>query len=97
MVVLQNHFYWLKLQQHVCKYIISYTSCAISKPTIKKHGLYTPLPTPDRPWEPISMDYMSIMPSTKHGNDCVFLIVNRFSKMIVLETYMKRIKVEGHH
>jgi hypothetical protein len=45
------------------------------KPTIKKQGLYTPLPTPDRPWQSISMDYMSGLPSTKHGNDCVFMVV----------------------
>jgi hypothetical protein len=57
--VLQRHFYWPKLRQDVSKYIWSYTSCAISKPTTKKQGLYTPLPTPDRPWESISMDYMS--------------------------------------
>jgi hypothetical protein len=64
-VVLQKHFYWPKLRQDVNKYIRSCTACVISKPTIKKQGLYTPLPTPERPWESISMDYMSGLPSTK--------------------------------
>jgi hypothetical protein len=54
--VLQQHFYWIKLQQYVSKYIRSCTSCAISKPTSKKQGLYTPLPTLNRPWESNSMD-----------------------------------------
>jgi hypothetical protein len=45
--MLQKHFYWMKLQQEVNKYTRSYTSCAISKPTTKKQGLYTPMPTPD--------------------------------------------------
>jgi hypothetical protein len=57
--MLQKHFYWPKLRQEVNKYIRSCTACAIAKPTTKKQGLYTPLPTPDRPWESISMDYMS--------------------------------------
>jgi hypothetical protein len=35
-VMLQKHFYWLKLRQEVNKYIRSYTACAISKPTTKK-------------------------------------------------------------
>jgi hypothetical protein len=69
--MLQKHFYWTKLRQEVNKYIRSCTACAIAKPTTKKQGLYTPLPTPDRPWESISMDYMSGLPSTKRGNDCV--------------------------
>jgi len=63
--ILQKYFYWPKLRQDVGKYIRSYTACAISKPTIKKQGLYTPLPTPIQPWESISLDYMSGLPFTK--------------------------------
>jgi len=76
--VLQKYFYWSKLRQDVGKYIKSCTACAIVKPTIKKQGLHTPLPTPSRPWESISMDYMSGLPSTKHGNDYIFMVVNKF-------------------
>jgi hypothetical protein len=49
MAVLHKHFYWLKLQQDVSKYIKSCTACAISKPTTKKQGMYTPLTTPGKP------------------------------------------------
>jgi hypothetical protein len=91
MVILQKHFYWPKLRQDINKYIISCTACAISKPTIKKQGLYTPLPTPENPWESISMDYMFGLLSTKQGNDCVFVIVDRFSKMAILTTCKKNI------
>jgi hypothetical protein len=57
--------------------------------------MYTPLPTPDMPWESISMDYMSGLPSTKMGNDCVFVVVDRFSKMTILATCKKRITIEA--
>jgi hypothetical protein len=30
------------------------------------------------------MDYMSSFPSTKHGHDFVFVVVDRFSKMDIL-------------
>jgi hypothetical protein len=93
--VLQQHFYWPKLRQDVNKYIRSCTACAISKPTTKKQGMYTPLPTPDRPWESISMDYMSGLPSTKRGNDCVFVVVDRFSKMVILAACKKSITTEA--
>jgi hypothetical protein len=65
--MLEKNFYWPKLRQGVDKYIRSYTSFTIAKPATKKQGLYTPLPTPDRPWESISMDYISGLPSTKQG------------------------------
>ena len=40
------------------------------------------------------MDYMSKLPSTKHGNDCVFVVVDQFSKMTILETCKETIAVE---
>jgi hypothetical protein len=89
--VLQKYFYWPNLRQDVWKYIKSSTAYAIAKPTIKKQGHYTPLPTPSCPWESISMDYMSGLPSTKHGNDYVFVVVDRFSKMSIMMAYKKNI------
>jgi len=93
--VLQKYFYWLNLQQDVGKYIRSCTAFAINKSTIKKQGLYTLLPTPSRPWESISMDYMLDLHSTKHGNYCVFLVVDRFSKMAIMVACKKNITVEA--
>ena len=40
------------------------------------------------------MDYMSGLPSTKHGNDCVFVVVDLFSKMAILIACKKRISTE---
>jgi hypothetical protein len=59
-----------------------------------KKGLYTSLPTLKRPWESISMDYMAGLPSTKKGNDCVFVVVDRFSEMAFLTAYKKSITME---
>jgi hypothetical protein len=40
------------------------------------------------------MDYMSGLPSTKKGNDCVFVVVDQFSKMAILIACKKNIIVE---
>jgi hypothetical protein len=89
--VLQKHFYWPKLRQDVGKYIRSCIAYAISKPTKKKQGLYTPLPTPDRLWESISMDYMPGHLPIKRVNDYVFVVVDHFSKMAILVSCKKNI------
>ena len=85
MAVLQKYFYWPKLCQDVGKYIRSCIAYAISKLAIKKQGMYIPLPTPPWPWEFVSMDYMSDLPSTKHDNDCIFVVVDEFSKLFIME------------
>jgi hypothetical protein len=41
------------------------------------------------------MDYMLGLPSTKKGNDCVFVVVDRFSKMAILATCKKSITTEA--
>eukprot|EP00253_Pinus_taeda_P006376 PITA_06376 len=41
------------------------------------------------------MDYMSGFPSTKHGNDCVFVVVDRFSKMAIMAVCKKNITTEA--
>jgi hypothetical protein len=89
---LQKYFYWLNLRQDVANYI---RSCAIAKLTITKQDLYTSFPTPIRPWESISMDYMSGIPSTKHGNDCVFMVVDIFSKMAMMAACKNNITAEA--
>jgi hypothetical protein len=85
-VALQNNLYWPKLRQDVNKYIKSCTTCVIPKPTTKNKVMYTPLPTPDRPWESILMDYIFGIPSTKQGNDSFLVDVDQFSKMAILTT-----------
>jgi hypothetical protein len=41
------------------------------------------------------MNYMLGLPSTKWGNDCVFLVVDRFSKMVILVACKKRITAKA--
>ena len=63
--------------------------------TIKKKGLYTLFLTPIWPCESISMDYMSFLPSTKHGNDYIFVVVDKFLKMANMAAYKKSITAEA--
>jgi hypothetical protein len=78
---LQHQFYWPSLQRRVEKFIRACTLCSQSKPSNRKHDMYQPLWVPSRPWESISMDFLSGMPTTQRKHDAIWVVVCRFSKM----------------
>ena len=41
------------------------------------------------------MDYMLGLPSTNHDNDCVFMVVDRFSKMAIMAACKKNITAKA--
>jgi len=47
----------------------------------KKYGLYKPLPILSKPWENVSMDFMTQLPEWI-GMDAILVVVNRFSKLV---------------
>lgn len=87
--VLTNHFYWPKLRHDVERYVSRCTTCHKAKSCLNPHGLYMPLPVPRVRWEDISMDFVLGLPRTKKGRDSIFVVVDRFSKMVHFIPYHK--------
>lgn len=75
------HFYWSKMRHDVEQICGKYIICKKAKSKVQPHGLYTPLPVPNEPWVDISMDFVLGLPRTKRGQDSIFVVVDRFSKM----------------
>jgi len=83
---LQCHFFWPYMQKKLAKFTHAYPLCSQSKPANHKFGLYQPFPIPSKPWESISMDFLSGLPPNlrKHDeHDAIWVVVCRFSKMAI--------------
>ncbi|GJT11497.1 transposon ty3-I gag-pol polyprotein [Tanacetum coccineum] len=76
-----DRFFWPKLARDVQKVINRCRVCHIAKTQHTNQGLYTPLPTPEGPWEDGSIDFVLGLPLTQRKKDSIMVVVDRFSKM----------------
>jgi hypothetical protein len=70
------------MRREVDKLVKSCRVCQVSKGVATNAGLYLPLSIPEQPWTNVSMDFVLCLPRTQKGNDFVFVVVDRFSKMV---------------
>ncbi|CAI7783068.1 unnamed protein product [Closterium sp. NIES-53] len=47
----------------------------------EKTGLLQPLPVPEQPWQVVSLDFITGLPSTSRGHDSILMVIDKFSKM----------------
>ncbi|KAF7826900.1 Transposon Ty3-G Gag-Pol polyprotein [Senna tora] len=80
--MLKEHFFWPHMKRDVEKLCSKCISCRKAKSKVKPHGLYMPLPVPTHPWTDVSMDFILGLPKTRNGRDSIFVVVDRFSKMV---------------
>jgi transposase InsO family protein len=80
---LHRLFYWPRMNGMVRDYVKSCDSCQRIKASQQvPAGLLRPLPSPGRPWEQVSMDFIVQLPKTRGGNDAIVVFVDMFSKMV---------------
>ena len=78
---LKQTYTWPNMSADVREYVRSCDQCQRNKPAGgKTRGLLQPLPVPTDPWEEVSLDFVSGLPKTKDGHDCILVIVDRLTK-----------------
>jgi hypothetical protein len=79
--LLSRNYYWSGMIQDVARYIRNCHTCQRSHTA--RHapfGLLKPLPIANKPWEEISMDFVTGLPWSE-GYDAIWVVVDRFTKM----------------
>ena len=79
---IQHQFHWQGIHEDVALYCNTCVSCIRNdKPSNRKPaGLLNPFPTPLIPWFVISMDFITHLPKTDDGYDCIMVVIDKFSK-----------------
>ncbi|GJY11371.1 RNA-directed DNA polymerase [Tanacetum coccineum] len=86
---IQNHpdpyqLTWPKLARDVQKVINRCRVCHIAKTQHTNQGLYTPLPTPEGPWEDVSIDFVLGLPLTQRKKDSIMVARLYFAEIVRL-------------
>ncbi len=78
--LLTNRFWWPTLPADTIAHIRNCTTCNMSKSSHQlPAGLLQPLPTPQRPWSHIAIDFVTDLPPSR-GHTTVLSVIDRFSK-----------------
>ncbi|CAH9148831.1 unnamed protein product [Cuscuta epithymum] len=78
--LLSRDYVWPKMEQDIEAYVRTCLVCQQDKTEKRKEaGLLQPLPIPSRPWQSVSMDFISGFPKVG-GMSTILVIVDRFSK-----------------
>lgn len=81
--LLARCYFWPKMEEDVEAYVKTCLVCQQDKTEKRKQaGLLEPLPIPDRPWQSVSMDFISGFPKVDACKS-IMVVVDRFSKYAV--------------
>ena len=77
--------YWPNMHDDVYEFVTRCHTCQINKvPTQRPAGRLQPHAIPEQPWEVITADFLTELPTTRQGNDTVLIVVDKLSKRCVL-------------
>jgi Integrase zinc binding domain len=77
-------YYWPRMSRDIKKIVTSCDICQKAKP--KKHapiGMLQPLPIPEKPFEVVSMDFITELPES-NGYDSILVVIDKLTKYAIL-------------
>ncbi|CAI7755711.1 unnamed protein product [Closterium sp. NIES-53] len=75
-------YYWPRMAAGVQQFVTSCDTCQQMKSSKqRKAGILQPLPVPEQPWQVVSLDFITRLPSTSRGHGAILVVIDKFSKM----------------
>src|SRR5271170_2332235 len=85
MEAIQRNFWWPCMHTEIATYVQACQDCQRMKiDRTARHAPLVPHAIPPHPWHTISIDMIGPLP-VSHGNDAILVIVDKFSKRLILE------------
>ena len=79
---LRQHFWWVNMKREVAEFVSKCLTCQKIKIDHRRPGgLLQPLEVPEWKWDSISMDFVTGLPPTQKGNNTIWVIVDRLTKV----------------
>ncbi|KAK8942884.1 hypothetical protein KSP39_PZI008966 [Platanthera zijinensis] len=79
---LKQDFWWPGMKTDVIRYIAKCHTCQLVKAEHQKPGGYLQsLPIPEWKWEDITMDFVMGLPKSKAGNNGIWVVIDRLTKV----------------
>lgn len=78
-----RYYWWPGMGSQIESYVNTCHSCQKNKArTTQPAGLLQPLELPLKPWEHVTMDFITQLPLTLRGHDAIFVVVDKLTKMV---------------
>ncbi|CAI7922656.1 unnamed protein product, partial [Closterium sp. NIES-53] len=72
-----RYYYWPRMAADVQQFVTSCDTCQWMKSSKqKKTGLLQPLPVLEQPWQVVSLDFITGLPSTSRGHDSILVVID---------------------
>jgi hypothetical protein len=79
---LKTRYWWRGMKREIAQYVAQCDTCQRTKAEHHRPaGLLQPLPVPKWKWEEIGMDFVIGLPQTQKGNDSIWVIIDRLTKV----------------
>ena len=79
---LRQRFWCTRMKRDIARYVAECdVCCRIKAKHQRPAGTLQPLPIPEWKWDKVSMDFITGFPKTQKGNDAIFVVIDRLSKV----------------